>query len=119
VCLEAILAAINNIKNQDWFKDSQVWLYRGAWQEWEPHEIKMAIPMSPTELLQKRYAIYKHQSQKDPAPYPGGDPREFWQRSEARNKETAAVYDTLGLTEYEGMEAFVLYDPFSTHNMYM
>jgi len=126
VCLEAILAAINKIKDQDWFKNSQVWLYRGAWQEWEPHEVKMAIPMSPTELLQKRYAIYKHQSQKDPAPYPGGDLREFWQRSEARNKydqrtqmETAAVYDTLGLTEYEGMEAFVLYDPFSTHNMYM
>jgi len=118
VCLEALLEAINKVKLQTWFKQTQVWLYRGAWQEWEPHEIKMAIPMSPTELLQKRYAIYKHQSQKDPAPFPGGDPREFWQRSEARNRETAKVYDTLGLTEYEGMEAFVLYNPFGTHNKY-
>jgi len=110
VCLKAIFQAIKRVREIEWFKSCQVWLYRGAWQEWEPHEITMAIPMSPNELLQKRYAIYKHQSQKDPAPFPGSDSREFWQRSEARNRETAKTFDTLGLTDYEGMEAFVLYD---------
>jgi len=110
VCLKALFQAIKRLREKEWFKQCQVWLYRGAWQEWEPHEITMAIPMSPNELLQKRYAIYKHQSQKDPPPFPGSDPREFWQRSEARNRETAKTFDTLGLTDYEGMEAFVLYD---------
>jgi len=109
VCLQAIIGALHLVKTQDWFSDCQVWLYRGAWQEWEPHQITMAVPMSPEELLQKRYAIFKHQSQKDPAPFPGNDKREFWQRSEARNQETAALYDCLGLTDYEGMEAFVEY----------
>eukprot|EP01125_Pyxidicula_operculata_P016600 TRINITY_DN5732_c0_g1_i1.p1 TRINITY_DN5732_c0_g1~~TRINITY_DN5732_c0_g1_i1.p1 ORF type:complete len:692 (-),score=164.07 TRINITY_DN5732_c0_g1_i1:116-1927(-) len=110
LCLKAIMMSLKEVRNDDWFKKCQIWLYRGAWQEWEPHEIQMAIPMSPTELLQKRYAIYKHQSQKDPAPFPGSDSREFWQRSEARNRETAHMYDVLGLTEYEAMEAFVHYD---------
>jgi glucosamine-6-phosphate deaminase len=110
VCLMAIFAALHKVKTQEWFQSTQVWLYRGAWQEWEPHMIQMAIPMSPDELLQKRYAIYKHQSQKDPAPFPGSDPREFWQRSEARNRATAQIYDKLGLADYEAMEAFVRYD---------
>jgi len=110
VCLKAIFKSLKKVKTEEWFKNCQVWLYRGAWQEWEPHEITMAIPMSPNELLQKRYAIYKHQSQKDPPPFPGSDPREFWQRSEARNRETARIFDTLGLIDYEGIEAFVLYD---------
>jgi len=111
ICLKAIYSAFSKVENTDWFKQCQVWLYRGAWQEWEPYEITMAIPMSPSELLQKRYAIFKHQSQKDPPAFPGSDPREFWQRSEARNRETARLYDTLGMTDYEGVEAFVLYDP--------
>jgi len=111
ICLKAIYSAFKQVENSDWFKQCQVWLYRGAWQEWEPYEITMAIPMSPSELLQKRFAIFKHQSQKDPPPFPGNDPREFWQRSEARNRQTARLYDTLGMVEYEGVEAFVLYNP--------
>jgi len=111
VCLKALFAAFKQRETSDWYKQCQVWLYRGAWQEWEPWEITMAVPMSPSELLQKRYAIFKHQSQKDPPPFPGNDPREFWQRSEARNRETARIYDTLGMVEYEGVEAFVLYNP--------
>lgn len=110
VCLESIIGALKRLQDKTWFEDCNVWLYRGAWQEWDPEDIDMAIPISPDELMQKRYAIYKHQSQKDPAPFPGSDPREFWQRSEARNRETAKIYDRLGLTEYEAMEAFVKYD---------
>lgn len=110
VCLSAIVAALKKVKTEEWFSESQVWMYRGAWEEFSPHEITMAVPMSPDEMLQKRYAIFKHQSQKDPPPFSGADKREFWQRSEARNRETAALYDRLGLTEYEGMEAFVEFD---------
>lgn len=110
VCLQAIIGALHIVKDDEWFKATQFWLYRGAWQEWDPEDIEMAIPMAPDELLQKRYAIYKHQSQKDPAPFPGSDPREFWQRTEDRNRATAAIYDQLGLPEYEAMEAFVRYD---------
>eukprot|EP01126_Amoeba_proteus_P056994 TRINITY_DN7226_c0_g1_i8.p2 TRINITY_DN7226_c0_g1~~TRINITY_DN7226_c0_g1_i8.p2 ORF type:complete len:274 (-),score=52.73 TRINITY_DN7226_c0_g1_i8:92-913(-) len=109
ICLEAILYALHEVKKETWFEHCQIWLYRGAWQEWEIHEICMAVPMSPEELLQKRYAIFRHQSQKDPPPFPGNDKREFWQRSEARNHETASLYDILGLTNYEAMEAFVEY----------
>lgn len=110
VCLESILSSLKRLQDDDWFEQCQLWLYRGAWQEWDPEDIEMAIPMSPEELMQKRYAIYKHQSQKDPAPFPGSDPREFWQRTEARNRNTAKIYDKLGLTEYEALEAFVKYD---------
>jgi glucosamine-6-phosphate deaminase len=84
-----------------------VWLYRGAWQEWGPEQIEMAVPLSPQELLRKRVAIFKHQSQKDKALFPGPDPREFWQRAEDRNRETARLYDRLGLAEYEAIEGFV------------
>jgi len=111
-----VYSSFKQVENSDWFKQCQVWLYRGAWQEWEPYEITMAIPMSPSELLQKRFAIFKHQSQKDPPPFPGNDPREFWQRSEARNRQTARLYDTLGMVDYEGVEAFVLYNP-KTHSL--
>lgn len=110
VCLDAIFGSLRRIKEVEWFQRTEVWLYRGAWQEWDPEDIHMAIPMSPQELRQKRYAIYKHQSQKDPAPFPGSDAREFWQRAEDRNRATAALYDSLGLPEYEAMEAFVLFD---------
>ena len=91
----------------------QVWLYRGAWQEWEPDVIDMAVPFSRTELLHKIFGIFKHQSQKDKALFPGPyDDREFWQRAEARNTETAAIFNKLGLPEYYAMEAFVRYDEF-------
>lgn len=116
VCLQAIIRALQIVKDEEWFKPAQFWLYRGAWQEWDPEDIEMAIPMSPDELMQKRYAIYKHQSQKDPAPFPGSDPREFWQRTEDRNRATAKLYDQLGLPEYEAMEAFVRYDIHKSNN---
>lgn len=111
VCLDAIFSAIERLKNQgeEWLKDCYVWLYRGAWHEWEIEEIEMAVPISPAELLRKRMAIFKHQSQKDSPVFPGNDNREFWQRAEDRNHETARLYDKLGLTEYEAIEAFVRY----------
>ena len=107
VCLQAIFAAIEKIKQQKWYDDCEVWLYRGAWQEWEPERIELAVPISPEELMRKRHAIFKHESQKDKALFPGNDPREFWQRAEDRNLATAAIYDKLGLAEYEAIEAFV------------
>lgn len=107
VCLDAIIQAINHLKDREaWLRDCYVWLYRGAWQEWEIENIDMAVPLSPDELLRKRRAIFKHQSQKDRPLFPGHDSREFWQRSEARNRGTAALYDKLGLAEYEAIEAF-------------
>jgi glucosamine-6-phosphate deaminase len=111
VCLEAVLAALRSLADRDWVRECEVWLYRGAWQEWEPHEIQMAVPLSPDEVLRKRMAIFKHESQKDRALFPGPtDPREFWQRAEDRNRDTARVYDRLGLPEYEAIEGFVLID---------
>jgi len=110
VCLKAIFAACERIKKNKWYQECTVWLYRGAWQEWDLWDIEMAVPMSPAELYKKRLAIFRHQSQKDTAPFPGSDKREFWERSEARNKQTAKQYDMLGLVEYEGMEAFVTWD---------
>ena len=90
-------------------KDCWVWLYRGAWQEWDIDQIEMAVPLSPDELMRKRRAIFKHQSQKDSAMFPGSDKREFWERAEDRNHATAEAYNKLGLAEYEAMEAFVRY----------
>jgi glucosamine-6-phosphate deaminase len=108
VCLDAIFAALARLKGQEaWVEDCYLWLYRGAWQEWDIEEIEMAVPISPEELMCKRKAIFKHQSQKDSAVFPGNDKREFWQRSEDRNHATAKLYDRLGLAEYEAMEAFV------------
>lgn len=109
VCLNAIIAALKKLQNELWMKDCFVWLYRGAWQEWEIEDIDMAVPLSPDELLKKRRAIFKHQSQKDRPLFPGHDAREFWQRAEARNRHTADVYDQLGLPEYEALEAFKRY----------
>jgi glucosamine-6-phosphate deaminase len=85
-------------------------LYRGAWQEWKVDQIEMAVPISPDELMRKRRGIFKHQSQKDAAMFPGSDPREFWQRSEDRNRDTAKRYNDLGLPEYEAIEGFVKWD---------
>jgi glucosamine-6-phosphate deaminase len=107
VCLDAILRAFERVRAQPWFAQCEVWLYRGAWQEWEPERIEMAVPLSPEEVVRKRNAIFKHQSQKDRAMFPGTDEREFWQRAEARNRETASLYDRLGLAEYAAMEGFV------------
>lgn len=109
VCLTAIFKALDIVKNDDWAKDCWVWLYRGAWQEWDVNEIEMAVPLSPQELKRKRRAIFKHQSQKDRPLFPGSDTREFWQRSEDRNRGTAKIYDDLGLAEYEAIEGFVRY----------
>jgi glucosamine-6-phosphate deaminase len=108
VCFNIILAALNRLKEtEDWVKDCWLWLYRGAWFEFEVHEIEMAVPLSPQEVERKRNAIFKHQSQKDRPVFPGEDAREFWVRAEDRNRETACQYDKLGLAEYEAMEAFV------------
>ncbi|WPP48984.1 glucosamine-6-phosphate deaminase [Catalinimonas niigatensis] len=109
VCLNAIMQAVERLKHENWMKDCYIWLYRGAWQEWDIHQIEMAVPISPVELMRKRRAVFKHQSQKDRPLFPGSDPREFWQRAEDRNKGTADAYDRLGLAEYEAMEAFVRY----------
>ncbi len=110
VCFNIILAALNRLKEtEDWVKDCWLWLYRGAWFEFEVHEIEMAVPLSPQEVERKRNAIFKHQSQKDRPVFPGEDAREFWVRAEDRNRETALQYDKLGLAEYEAMEAFVRY----------
>ncbi|TCO09261.1 glucosamine-6-phosphate deaminase [Natronoflexus pectinivorans] len=110
VCLDAIFEAIDELKHESWMKDCWVWLYRGAWHEWDIHQVEMAVPISPDELMRKRTAIFKHQSQKDGAMFLGSDNREFWQRAEERNRGTAKIYDQLGMAEYEAIEAFVRYE---------
>ncbi|GGH11828.1 glucosamine-6-phosphate deaminase [Pedobacter zeae] len=108
VCFNIILEALKRLrKTEAWAQDCWLWMYRGAWHEFETYEIEMAVPISPQELERKRNAIFKHQSQKDKAVFPGDDSREFWQRAEDRNRDTAKAYDELGLAEYEAMEAFV------------
>lgn len=109
VCFQAIVLALKELKNEAWMKDCRVWLYRGAWQEWDVSDAEMAVPLSPEEAMIKRMAIFKHQSQKDRPLFPGTDPREFWQRAEQRNQATAAMYDKLGMAEYQAMELFVRY----------
>lgn len=110
-CLSAIVQACEQCQQDEWFGSTEVWLYRGAWQEWAPHQIEMAVPLSPKDVERKRTAIFKHESQKDRALFPGPDMREFWQRAEARNSETARRYDALGLAEYEAIEGFVRWTP--------
>jgi glucosamine-6-phosphate deaminase len=109
VCLDIVLEALKRLKEagEDWTRDCWLWLYKGAWQEWNIEEIEMAVPMSPDQVLKKRYGIFIHQSQKDMVPFQGSDSREFWQRAEERNANTAALYAQLGLTHYAAMEAFV------------
>ena len=106
-CLDVIFEACRRCRDDDWMKECDVWLYRGAWQEWAPHEIEMAVPLSPQEVERKRVAIFRHESQKDRALFPGPDAREFWQRAEARNAQTARIYDQLGLAQYQALEGFV------------
>ncbi|MDE6486828.1 MAG: PIG-L family deacetylase [Muribaculaceae bacterium] len=111
VCTDAVLAAIDELKGQKWMKDCRIWMYRGAWAEWEIDHIEMAVPISPEELRFKRNSILKHQSQMENAPFLGDDDRLFWQRAEDRNRATAELYNSLGLASYEAMEAFVEYHP--------
>jgi glucosamine-6-phosphate deaminase len=109
VCLEVIFESMRRLKaaGEDWVKDCWVWLYKGAWQEWDISEIEMAVPMSPDQVMKKRFGIFIHQSQKDSVPFQGTDAREFWQRAEIRNANTAELYAKLGLTKYAAIEAFV------------
>ncbi|SMO40649.1 glucosamine-6-phosphate deaminase [Solitalea koreensis] len=107
VCLDVIFEALKRLKHKDYMKDCWLWLYRGAWAEWDIHEIEMAVPMSPEQVLIKRFGIFKHQSQKDGVVFQGSDAREFWQRAEERNRATAELYNHLGLADYAAMEAFV------------
>ena len=110
VCLDAVLAAIDELKDkEEWLHDCRIWMYRGAWMEWEVDLIEMAVPMSPEELRFKRNTILKHQSQMESAPFMGDDERLFWQRAEDRNHATAELYAQLGLANYEAIEAFVQY----------
>ncbi|WP_109434503.1 MULTISPECIES: glucosamine-6-phosphate deaminase [Aquimarina] len=110
VCLDAIFEAVKNLKNKDFMKDCWVWLYRGAWQEWDVSEIEMAVPLSPHEVNKKTNAILYHQSQKDRVMFQGEDSREFWLRARERNRNTAMLYDQLGLADYEAIEAFKKYN---------
>ncbi|NDA63030.1 MAG: glucosamine-6-phosphate deaminase, partial [Chitinophagia bacterium] len=109
VCLEVVFESLRRLKaaGEPWVKDCWVWLYKGAWQEWDISEIEMAIPMSPDQVMKKRFGIFIHQSQKDMVPFQGADSREFWQRAEDRNAHTAKLYAALGMTQYAAMEAFV------------
>ena len=109
VCLDVVLESLKRLKaeKQEWIRDCWLWLYKGAWQEWNIEEIEMAVPMSPDQVMKKRYGIFIHQSQKDMVPFQGSDSREFWQRAEERNTNTANLYAQLGLTHYAAMEAFV------------
>ncbi len=109
VCTEAAMEAMDQLKEEgaDWIKDTHVWLYRGAWMEWELGRVDMAVPLSPDEVIKKRHAIFRHLSQKDIVPFPGEDPREFWQRAEERTQNTAKLYDQLGMAEYQAIEVFL------------
>ncbi|MBQ3042937.1 MAG: glucosamine-6-phosphate deaminase [Alistipes sp.] len=106
-CIEAVLQALERTKDDDWREECHLWLYRGAWMEWNLGLVDMAVPLSPDEMLKKRHAIYRHLSQKDIVPFPGSDTREFWQRAEARTQNTAQLYDKLGMAEYQALEVFV------------
>ncbi len=106
-CMEAVLGALEVVKDDEWMKECHLWLYRGAWMEWDLGMVDMAVPLSPDEMIKKRHAIYRHLSQKDIMPFPGSDPREFWQRAEERTQNTARLYDSLGMAEYQAIEVFV------------
>jgi glucosamine-6-phosphate deaminase len=111
VCLDIILAAVDELKHEPWMQQCRIWMYRGAWAEWEMDHIEMAVPISPEQLRYKRNAILRHQSQAESAPFLGNDERLFWQRAEDRNRATANLYHSLGLAAYEAIEAFVQYRP--------
>ena len=106
VCLDIVFEALESLKGEKFIKDCWLWLYRGAWLEWDIHEIDMAVPMSPAQVLRKRKAIFFHQTQKDGVMFQGQDLREFWVRAEERNNETAEKYKKMGLAEYAAIESF-------------
>ena len=109
VCTEAALEAVEQLREEGygWIADTHIWLYRGAWMEWELGRVDMAVPLSPDEVIKKRHSIFRHLSQKDIVPFPGEDPREFWQRAEERTQNTARLYDELGMAEYQAIEVFL------------
>lgn len=109
VCLDSLFEALKQLKHHSYMDDCWVWLYRGAWHEWESYQIEMAVPMSPDQVLKKRHAIFFHQSQKDGVMFQGDDSREFWVRAEDRNRATAKKYNDLGLADYAAIEAFKRY----------
>jgi len=109
ICLDAVFETLRRLKGENFMRDCWLWLYRGAWHEWDIHEIEMAVPMSPDQVLKKRRAIFYHQSQKDGAMFQGDDEREFWIRVENRTQLTADKYNALGMAEYAAMEAFKRY----------
>ena len=106
VCLDIILEALETLKGEKFMKDCWLWLYRGAWLDWDIHDIDMAVPMSPAQVLRKRKAIFFHQTQKDGVMFQGQDLREFWVRAEERNSETAEKYKKMGLADYAAIESF-------------
>jgi glucosamine-6-phosphate deaminase len=117
VCFDVVIEALKRIKashhsplTTHWINNCWLWLYKGAWQEWDITDIEMAVPMSPDQVTKKRNGIFIHQSQKDSVPFQGSDSREFWQRAEERNANTANLYAALGLTKYAAMEAFVRWE---------
>ena len=107
ICVEAVLRAFERLKDEEWAKECHIWLYRGAWQEWDLAVADMAVPLSPAEMIRKRHAIFRHLSQKDIVPFPGEDSREFWERAEERMQNTAHIFDKIGLPEYQAIELFV------------
>ena len=109
VCLDALFESLEILKTKAYMNDCWVWLYRGAWYEWESYEIEMAVPMSPDQVIKKRHAIFYHQSQKDGVMFQGDDAREFWVRAEDRNRLTAEKYHDLGMANYAAIEAFKRY----------
>jgi glucosamine-6-phosphate deaminase len=109
VCLDALFLALEKLKKEKYMDDCWVWLYRGAWHEWDIHDIEMAVPMSPDQVQKKKQAIFFHQSQKDGVMFQGDDAREFWMRAEDRNRETAKKYHSLGMADYAAFEAFKRY----------
>jgi glucosamine-6-phosphate deaminase len=111
LCLNALHEALALSVKEAWFAEAELWLYRGAWAEWEVDEIDLAVPLSPQEVLRRRRAIFRHETQKDQALFQGDDRREFWQRTEDRSHRLAESYNALGLAEYEAIEAFKRYAP--------
>jgi glucosamine-6-phosphate deaminase len=111
LCLRALREALASCVQDPWLREAELWLYRGAWAAWEIDEIDLAVPLSPQEVLRRRRAIFRHESQKDQALFLGEDRREFWQRSEDRSRRLAESYNALGLAEYEAIEAFKRFDP--------
>ncbi len=107
ICMEALMAAVEEVKGDAWFAECHIWLYRGSWMEWDLGMVDMAVPLSPDELIMKRHAICRHLSKQEARPLPGSDSREFWQRAEERTEATAHAYDRLGMAEYQAIEVFV------------